>query len=123
VGVGGKGSHRNFVHPKPPPADHNSGALGDDARPYQLKGVAAAIKESRIMKESDKYAKVVEWSEEDGCYVGTAPGSSMVAATGPDKQAVYEELCQIVEETIELYKQDNEPLPPPTVGRFSDLRG
>ncbi|MGE0082849.1 MAG: hypothetical protein AB7S75_00365 [Desulfococcaceae bacterium] len=26
------------------------------------------------MKRSDQYIKLVEWSEEDGCYVGTAPG-------------------------------------------------
>jgi predicted RNase H-like HicB family nuclease len=71
------------------------------------------------MKDSEKYAKVVEWSEEDGCYVGTAPGLISGGCHGTDKQAVYAELCQIVEEAIELYKQDNEPLPPPTVGRIS----
>jgi hypothetical protein len=26
------------------------------------------------MKASAKYAKIVEWSEEDQCYVGSAPG-------------------------------------------------
>ena len=26
------------------------------------------------MKDSAKYAKIVEWSEEDQCYVGSAPG-------------------------------------------------
>ena len=26
------------------------------------------------MKASARYAKIVEWSEEDGCYVGSAPG-------------------------------------------------
>jgi predicted RNase H-like HicB family nuclease len=72
------------------------------------------------MKDSDNYLKVVEWSEEDGCYVGTAPGLIFGGCHGPDKQAVYEELCQIVEEAIELYKQDNEPLPPPTAGHASE---
>jgi len=26
------------------------------------------------MKNSDRYLKIVEWSEEDQCYVGTCPG-------------------------------------------------
>jgi hypothetical protein len=26
------------------------------------------------MKESAQYAKIVEWSEEDHCYVGSSPG-------------------------------------------------
>ena len=26
------------------------------------------------MKERDRYLKIVEWSEEDKCYVGSAPG-------------------------------------------------
>jgi hypothetical protein len=29
---------------------------------------------SEEMKASAKYAKIVEWSEEDQCYVGSAPG-------------------------------------------------
>jgi len=26
------------------------------------------------MKESARYVKIVEWSEEDQCYVGSSPG-------------------------------------------------
>lgn len=29
------------------------------------------------MKESAFYAKIVEWSEEDQCFVGSAPGLSI----------------------------------------------
>ncbi len=32
-------------------------------------------------------------------------------------KAVFEELCQVVEETIALYHEDGRPLPPPTSGR------
>ena len=42
----GRGSHRNFVHPKVREPVTISGALGDDAKPYQLKAVALAIKEA-----------------------------------------------------------------------------
>ena len=69
------------------------------------------------MKESALYAKVVEWSEEDQCFVGSAPGLLYGGCHGSDEKEVFAELCQIVEETIELYHQDGKPLPPPTAGR------
>jgi predicted RNase H-like HicB family nuclease len=68
------------------------------------------------MKESSKYVKIVEWSEEDQCYVGSAPGLIYAGCHGDDEQAVFAELCQIVEETIQIYKIDNKPLPPATSG-------
>lgn len=69
------------------------------------------------MKDSDRYAKIVEWSEEDGCYVGTAPGLMDGGCHGADEHAVFDELCEIVDEVIELYKADGKPLPPATSGR------
>ena len=69
------------------------------------------------MKESTRYVKVVEWSDEDGCYVGSSPGLLFGGCHGDDEREVFEQLCQIVEETIELYHQDGKPLPPPTSGR------
>jgi predicted RNase H-like HicB family nuclease len=69
------------------------------------------------MKDSAKSAKIVEWSEEDQCYVGSAPGLIYGGCHGPDEKAVFEELCAIVEETIELYRADQKTLPPSTSGR------
>ena len=69
------------------------------------------------MRDSAKYAKIVEWSDEDQCYVGSAPGLIYAGCHGIDEKAVFDELCQVVEEAIELYKADNKPLPPPTSGR------
>jgi predicted RNase H-like HicB family nuclease len=69
------------------------------------------------MKDSAKYVKIVEWSEEDQCYVGSAPGLIYAGCHGPDEKQVFEELCQIVEEAIELYRQEGKPLPPATAGR------
>ena len=69
------------------------------------------------MKESVRYAKIIEWSDEDGCYVGSAPGLVFGGCHGSDEKQVFEELCQIVEEAIELYRKDGRPLPPPTSGR------
>jgi len=45
---GGKGSHRNFVHPKVARPVTLSGSDGDDARRYQEKAVRLALKEAEI---------------------------------------------------------------------------
>ena len=42
---GGKGSHRNFVHPKVAKPVTISGALGDDAKQYQVRAVKRAVEE------------------------------------------------------------------------------
>lgn len=69
------------------------------------------------MKDSARYAKIVEWSEEDQCYVGSAPGLLYGGCHGDDEVAVFEQLGRIVEEAIELYRQDGRALPPATSGR------
>jgi predicted RNase H-like HicB family nuclease len=69
------------------------------------------------MKESARYVKIVEWDEKDHCFVGSCPGLLYGGCHGNDEKAVFSELCQIVEETIELYKKDGKPLPPPTSGK------
>lgn len=71
------------------------------------------------MKPSARYAKLVEWSDEDQCYIGSAPGLFIGGCHGDDEVAVFEELCQIVDETIKLYEQDGKPLPPSTSGQVA----
>lgn len=71
------------------------------------------------MKDSARYAKAVEWSEEDGCYVGSCRGLSFGGCHGDDERAMFAELCVIVEETIDLYHADGKSLPPPTAGSDS----
>ena len=69
------------------------------------------------MKTSNQYLKIVEWSEEDQCYVGTCPGLMLGGIHGDDEAKVYKELCQAVEEWIEIYQEDREPLPESTAGK------
>ena len=69
------------------------------------------------MKASARYAKIVEWSDEDQCFVGSAPGLLFGGCHGTDEQKVFAELCQIVDEVIELYEKDGKALPPSTAGR------
>ena len=68
------------------------------------------------MKPSARYAKIVEWSEEDQCFVGSAPGLFSGGCHGDDERAVFDELCRIVDEWIEIYRVDGTALPPPTIG-------
>lgn len=44
---GGKGSHRNFVHPNVVEPITISGKSGEDARHYQIRAVRLAIEESK----------------------------------------------------------------------------
>ena len=69
------------------------------------------------MKMSSRYVKIVEWSEEDQCYVGSCPGLFYGGCHGVNEEEVFSELCRIVEETIDLYRRDGRSLPSPTSGK------
>ncbi len=69
------------------------------------------------MSSSDKFVKIIEWSEEDGCYIGSCPELFYGGCHGDDELEVFAELCKIIEETIELYKKNGKPLPAPKSGR------
>jgi predicted RNA binding protein YcfA (HicA-like mRNA interferase family) len=45
VDRGGRGSHRNFIHPLRSLPVTISGKLGDDAKPYQVRAIRKAIEE------------------------------------------------------------------------------
>ena len=47
VDRGGKGSHRNFVHPKIGKPVTISGKPGDDAKRYQIRAVQLAVEETK----------------------------------------------------------------------------
>jgi predicted RNA binding protein YcfA (HicA-like mRNA interferase family) len=47
VDRGGKGNHRNFVHPQVAKPVTISGSLGDDAKQYQVRTVRLVIKEAK----------------------------------------------------------------------------
>ncbi|MCK4359453.1 MAG: type II toxin-antitoxin system HicB family antitoxin [Candidatus Cloacimonetes bacterium] len=69
------------------------------------------------MNEEARYVKLVEWSDEDGCFIGSCPELFYGGCHGDNEREVFDELCQIVGETIELYRQDSNPLPSPLSGR------
>ncbi len=69
------------------------------------------------MNRGAYYVKIIEWSEEDQCFVGSCPGLFYGGCHGQDERQVFSELCDIVEEMMALYQQDGKPLPPVTSGR------
>jgi len=70
------------------------------------------------MKQSDRYLKIVEWSEDDQCYIGSAPGLIYGGVHGDNEIEVYKELTEAVEYAITIYIQDKKPLPAPTIPRI-----
>ncbi len=60
--------------------------------------------------------KVVEWSDEDEAFVGQCPGIIGPCCHGPDEVEVFREVCEIVEEWIEIARRDGRSLPSPTAG-------
>lgn len=74
-------------------------------------------KGQEVKKKSDRYLKVVEWSEEDQCYIGSCPGLMFGGVHGQSEKAVYDELCQVLEEWVEQVEEDGVTLPEPTSNR------
>lgn len=65
------------------------------------------------MKKSDLYQKIIVWSVEDNCFVGMCPELMYGGVHGDDPIKVYRELSEVVDEVIELYEKDGDPLPEP----------
>ena len=65
----------------------------------------------QIKERAGNYVKYVEWSDEDQCFIGRCPEVFLGAVHGSDEARVYEELCQTVEEWIELIEKDGAPMP------------
>ena len=70
-----------------------------------------------MKKPSDRYLKLVAWSEEDQCYIGRCPDLMLGGVHGSDETAVYAELCQAVDEWIHLHEAGGRPLPESTALR------
>jgi predicted HicB family RNase H-like nuclease len=70
-----------------------------------------------MKKRSDAYLKVVEWSEEDQCYIGTSPGLMLGGVHGVTEKKVYEQLCQVIDEWVSQSDVDKIPLPADTADK------
>ncbi len=77
------------------------------------------MKRNGIKARAAHYTKVVEWSDEDGCFIGSAPPLIGHCCHGRDEARVYAELCRIVEEWIALLEGDGKALPKALGKEFS----
>ncbi|MEM1354238.1 MAG: pilus assembly protein HicB [Planctomycetota bacterium] len=64
------------------------------------------------MKPIDRYHKWVEWSEEDGVYVGRCP-DLITGIHGDDPLVVFRELCETIQDVIDHFDAEKRPLPEP----------
>ena len=64
-----------------------------------------------LKRQATRYTKYVEWSDEDGCFIGRCPEVFEGGVHGRDEAKVYAELCGTVEEWVELMARDGLPLP------------
>jgi len=53
----------------------------------------------------------VEWSEEDRCFVGTAPGLMIGGVHGSNQRIVFDKLCKAVDEVVALLNKEGKPVP------------
>ncbi len=66
---------------------------------------------------ANKYLKVVEWSDEDNCYIGTAPGLFVGGVHGKNEVKVFEDLCNVIDDVIKTIHKTGMTLPEPTINR------
>ena len=67
-----------------------------------------------IKTQAARYTKFVEWSDEDKCFIGRCPEMMGGGVHGQDKAKVHAELCEVVEEWIEILAGDGKDLPKPS---------
>jgi predicted RNase H-like HicB family nuclease len=72
------------------------------------------------MKTADKYHKWVEWSDEDGVYLGKCP-DLITGIHGDDPVRLYGELCVVLEEVVAHFESEGRPLPPPRVRPMQEV--
>ena len=70
-----------------------------------------------VKEAAARYLKIVEWSDEDQCFVGRCPGLFFGGCHGEDETAVFGEVCKIVEEHVGDLLANKEKLPPTTAGK------
>jgi predicted HicB family RNase H-like nuclease len=66
---------------------------------------------AQIKAAARRYLKIVEWSDDDRCYIGSAPPLIGRSCHGTTESDVIEQLQAIVEEWVELLLNDGKPLP------------
>jgi predicted HicB family RNase H-like nuclease len=69
------------------------------------------MRRSEIKRLAARYPKVVDWSDEDECFIGRCPMLFQGGVHGKDEAEVYRELCAAAEEWVRILHEDGAPLP------------
>ena len=72
------------------------------------------------MKESDLYHKWIEWSDEDQVYIGKCP-DLITGIHGDDPVKLYGELCEVIEDVVSHFKEQDRMLPSPRVRPMQEV--
>ena len=72
---------------------------------------------TQVKEAARRFLKIVEWSDEDRCYVGSAPPLIGQCCHGKTEAAVLAQLQAIVVEWAESLIADGKPLPPGSANR------
>ena len=77
------------------------------------------MKKPDIKTIADHYAKIVEWSAEDKCYIGRVPALGYGGVHGTDRAEVFEEICRVAEEIVSIHLADGRKLPASAPKKYS----
>jgi len=61
--------------------------------------------------KAENYRRVVHWSEEDQCFIGSCPAFVDLCCHGTNEDDVHQQLLTIIQEWIDIYKTDGKELP------------
>jgi len=67
--------------------------------------------------DKDKYSVRVNWSDEDQVFIATVPEFPRLSAFGDTRQEAIREALLVLEGYIEIFEEDNLPLPEPEKNR------
>jgi predicted RNase H-like HicB family nuclease len=79
--------------------------------------VKTAVTTSAVKRAAARYKKIVEWSDEDKCFIGLCPGLFYGGCHGKIEAGVRAQLQTIVEEWVTTLISDGKPLPAGTANR------
>ena len=75
------------------------------------------MRKAKPVSLSARYTPFVEWSDEDQYYIGRCPELFHGGIHGSERTAVYVELCEALEERVEIFPRDGKELPAALEGK------
>ena len=72
-----------------------------------------AMTRKQVKEQAARFTKFVEWSDEDHVFIGRCPELFSGGVHGTDEAKVYTELCEVVEDWIEMLDKGGEEVPGP----------